>query len=65
MNFTIRNERYLSSDLMLAPVKKRFYAFLIDWVIIIMLYFCVLFIFSLFVIRSAATFLRRRAVKAP
>lgn len=48
MNYVNRNERFISNDLILAPIKRRFAAFLIDWVCIIMIYFCVLAIFSLF-----------------
>jgi uncharacterized RDD family membrane protein YckC len=48
MNYKNRNERVLSSDMILATVKRRFAAFLIDWVIILMLYSCVLIIFSFF-----------------
>jgi uncharacterized RDD family membrane protein YckC len=43
-----RKERAFSNDLILAPIKRRFAAFLIDWVFIIILYFIVLAIFSLF-----------------
>ena len=48
MNYTKRNEKGISNDLILAPIKRRFAAFLIDWVFVIMIYFCVLAIFSLF-----------------
>ena len=48
MNYTNRNERFISNDIILAPIKRRFAAFLIDWLCIIMIYFCVLAIFSLF-----------------
>jgi uncharacterized RDD family membrane protein YckC len=48
MNYTNRNERFTNNDLILAPIKRRFTAFLIDWVCIIMIYLCVLAIFSLF-----------------
>jgi len=48
MNYKNRNERFFSNDIILAPIKRRFAAFLIDWVCIIMIYFCVLAIFSLF-----------------
>src|SRR5664279_781617 len=48
MSYVNRNERFISNDLILATIKRRFAAFLIDWVCIIMIYFCVLAIFSLF-----------------
>lgn len=48
MNYTNRNERFIGNDTILAPIKRRFAAFLIDWVCIIMIYFLVLAIFSLF-----------------
>jgi uncharacterized RDD family membrane protein YckC len=48
MNYTRRNESYLSNDLILATIKRRFFAFLIDCVIVVFIYFLVLAIFSLF-----------------
>ena len=48
MNYTNRNERSIGNDIILASIKRRFSAFLIDWVCIIMIYFLVLAIFSLF-----------------
>jgi len=48
MKYTNRNERVIGNDLILATMKRRLAAFLIDWVFIIMIYFCVLAIFSLF-----------------
>jgi uncharacterized RDD family membrane protein YckC len=50
MNFKNRNERFFSNDLILAPIKKRFLAFLIDWVFILLIYLLILIIFSLFYI---------------
>ena len=48
MKYTRRNERSLGREVTLASIKRRLAAFLIDWVFIIVLYFFVLFIFSLF-----------------
>ena len=48
MNYKNRNERFSNNDLVLATIKRRFAAFLIDWVCIVLIYFCVLAIFSLF-----------------
>jgi uncharacterized RDD family membrane protein YckC len=46
MNYRNRSERSLSNELVLAAVKRRFAALLIDCVIIILLYICVLVLFS-------------------
>jgi uncharacterized RDD family membrane protein YckC len=48
MKYENRNERLVSNDLILATIKRRLAAFLIDWVCILLVYFCVLAIFSLF-----------------
>jgi uncharacterized RDD family membrane protein YckC len=48
MNYKTRNERFFRDEIMLAPIKKRFLAFLIDWLFIIMLYLSVVIILSLF-----------------
>lgn len=48
MNYKNRIERLSGNDIVLAPIKKRFSAFLIDCIVILLLYFFVLFIFSLF-----------------
>ena len=48
MNYRNRSERFSGDDLVLAPIKKRLTAFVIDSLLIIVLYFLVLFVFSLF-----------------
>ena len=48
MKYTGRNERLQDNEIIIAPIKKRLVAFLIDWIIIILLYFLILLIFSLF-----------------
>jgi uncharacterized RDD family membrane protein YckC len=48
MNFKNRNERSFSADLMLAPIRKRFLAFLIDCIVILLIYFSILIIFNFF-----------------
>jgi len=48
MNYKVRTERQLGNDLILATIKKRFFAFLIDWLFVILFYFVIIFIFSLF-----------------
>jgi uncharacterized RDD family membrane protein YckC len=52
MNFKNRNEKSFSNDLTLAPIKKRFLAFLIDWVVIVLIYFLVITVLSLFSIND-------------
>jgi uncharacterized RDD family membrane protein YckC len=52
MNFKNRDEKSFSNDLILATIKRRFAAFLIDGVFILLMYFFVLFIFSLFSIND-------------
>lgn len=48
MNYKNRNERSLGNDLILATIKRRFAAFLIDWIFILLTYFIVLSVLSLF-----------------
>lgn len=48
MNYKSRTERNPGDDIILATVRRRLIAFLVDWVFVILLYFVVIFIFSLF-----------------
>jgi uncharacterized RDD family membrane protein YckC len=48
MNYNIRHEFHHDTVLVLASIKKRFVAFLIDWIVLILLYFCIILLFSLF-----------------
>ena len=52
MKFNNRNERLSGSDLILATIKRRFAAFLIDWVFIVLIYLIVITILSLFNIKD-------------
>jgi uncharacterized RDD family membrane protein YckC len=52
MNYKNRIERLSGNDIVLAPIRRRFAALLIDCVVILLLYFFVLFIFSLFNIKD-------------
>jgi uncharacterized RDD family membrane protein YckC len=48
MIYKNRIERLSGNDIVLAPIKKRLAAFLTDCLVVLLLYFFVLFIFSLF-----------------
>jgi uncharacterized RDD family membrane protein YckC len=48
MNYNPRHEFYHENDFILATIKKRFAAFLIDWIVLIIIYFCLLIVFDLF-----------------
>ena len=51
MNYRNRSDAYLNSDIILASIGRRFWAYFLDWLFIVMLYFCVLFILSLFKVK--------------
>jgi uncharacterized RDD family membrane protein YckC len=48
MNFKSRNERFLGTEVLLAPIKKRFAAFLIDWMVLVTMYLFIISILNLF-----------------
>jgi len=48
MNYNTRSEFHHDSEFILATIKKRLVAFLIDWIVLIVIYFCVLILFDLF-----------------
>ena len=48
MNYNIRHEFHHDNEFILAPIKKRLVAFLIDWIVLILIYFCIIILFSLF-----------------
>ena len=48
MNFKTRTERFLSNEVIIAPIKKRFAAFLIDWVVLVLIYLCIIIVLNLF-----------------
>ena len=48
MIYKTRQELYRGNEFILATIKKRFVAFLIDWIVLILTYFCIIVLFSLF-----------------
>jgi uncharacterized RDD family membrane protein YckC len=48
MNYKTRAEFHNDTEFILATIKKRFFAFLIDWIVILIIYFCILLLFALF-----------------
>jgi uncharacterized RDD family membrane protein YckC len=48
MNYSTRHEYHHDKEYILATVRKRFIAFLIDWIVLIIIYFGILILFSLF-----------------
>jgi len=48
MNYYTRHEFHHDNEFILAPIKKRFFAFLIDWIVLIIIYFCIILLFALF-----------------
>lgn len=48
MNYNTRHEYYRDNEFILAPIKKRFVAFLIDWIFLIVIYCFIIILFGLF-----------------
>ena len=48
MNYNTRHEFHHDSKFILATIKKRFVAFLIDWIVLIIIYCCIIILFGLF-----------------
>ena len=48
MNYNIRHEFHHENEFILATVRKRFVAFLIDWIVLLLLYFGIIFLFGSF-----------------
>ena len=48
MNYNTRHEFQRDNEFILATIKKRFIAFLIDWIVLIQIYFCIIILFGLF-----------------
>src|ERR1700690_119397 len=48
MNYNTRPELHHDNEFILATIKKRFVAFLIDWMVLIIIYCCIIILFSLF-----------------
>ena len=48
MNYNTRPEFHHDNEFILATIKKRFVAFLIDWIVLILIYLCIITLLSLF-----------------
>jgi uncharacterized RDD family membrane protein YckC len=48
MNYRTRHEFYRENEFVLATIKKRFVAFLIDWIFLLLVYCCIIILFALF-----------------
>jgi uncharacterized RDD family membrane protein YckC len=48
MIYSTRHELHRDNELILATIKKRFVAFLIDWIVLIFIYCCIIGLFGLF-----------------
>jgi uncharacterized RDD family membrane protein YckC len=48
MNYKTRSEFHNANEFILATIRKRFFAFIIDWFVIVLIYLCILILFSLF-----------------
>jgi len=48
MNYKTRHEIHHSNEFILATVRKRFVAFLIDWIVLILIYGCIIILFGFF-----------------
>jgi uncharacterized RDD family membrane protein YckC len=48
MNYKTRHEFHHTTEYVLATIRKRFLAFLIDWIILILIYLCLIILFDLF-----------------
>ena len=48
MNYKTRPEFHHDNEFVLATIKKRGAAFLIDWLVLIIIYFCIIILFSFF-----------------
>jgi len=48
MNYNPRHEYHHDSEYILATIRKRFFAYLIDWIVLVIIYCSIIFVFSLF-----------------
>ncbi len=48
MNYNIRHEFHQDNEFVLATIRKRFVAFLIDWFILILIFICMILLFAVF-----------------
>ena len=46
MNYNTRQEFHQDNEFILATIKKRFVAFLIDWIVLILIYLCIIILFA-------------------
>ena len=48
MKYNPRHEFHPANEFILATIRRRFVAFLIDWIVLILIYCCIILLFSLF-----------------
>jgi uncharacterized RDD family membrane protein YckC len=48
MNYNVRHEFHNDNEFILATIRKRFIAFFIDWIVLIIIYFFIIILFSVF-----------------
>jgi uncharacterized RDD family membrane protein YckC len=48
MNYNTRHEFQRNNEIFLATIRKRFVAFLIDWIVLILIYCCIIILFGFF-----------------
>jgi uncharacterized RDD family membrane protein YckC len=48
MNYSPRPEFHHANDIILATIRKRSFAFLIDWIVVVIIYFGIILLFALF-----------------
>jgi uncharacterized RDD family membrane protein YckC len=48
MKYIPRHEFHHKNEFILATIRRRFIAFLIDWIVLILIYFCIIILFALF-----------------
>jgi len=48
MNYTKRSDFHRNNEFILAGIRKRFVAFLIDWIVLILIYIVIIIMFALF-----------------
>ena len=48
MNYSTRLEVHRDKEFTLATIKRRFVAFLLDWIVVILFYCCIILLFALF-----------------
>jgi uncharacterized RDD family membrane protein YckC len=48
MNYSTRYEFHPDNEFILATIRKRFVAFLLDWIVLILIYLCIIMLFGFF-----------------